>query len=377
MSRSKGTGCLYLRGRLWYAKYSRNGKAFFESTKQTDRRKAEKFLHERLAEIATGAFSGPRIERIRVAELAEDFLRDYRINNKKSLTAAELRWRKHLEPVFGQLMVNQVTSDCLDEYIDRRQEAKAKNATINREMAALKRMFHLGQQATPPKVLRVPHFPRLTERNVRTGFVEDEAYTKLARACAAAGLWMRGLFECGYTYDWRSGELLGLRVEQVNIADRTIRLHPGETKNDDGRVATMTPGVRALLEALITGKEPQDSVFTHRDQSPVRDFRRAWENATKKAEVPDLLFHDLRRTAVRNMVRAGISEKVAMMISGHRTRAVFDRYAIFNQRDLAEATLKLEQHREEKAAAAVVRLQKGYKGAGKSSTDAGRPALSN
>jgi integrase len=377
MSRLKGTGCLYLRGRFWYAKYSRNGKAFFESTKKTDRRKAEKFLHQRLAEIATGTFSGPRIEKIRVSELAEDFLRDYRINNKKSLIAAELRWRKHLEPVFSQLRVNHVTSDVLSAYIDRRQEAKAKNATINREMAALKRMFHLGHQATPPKVLRVPHFPRLTERNVRTGFVEDEAYTKLAQTCAVAGLWMRGLFECGYTYGWRSSELLGLRVEQVNIADRTIRLNPGETKNDDGRVVTMTPGVRTLLEALIAGKQPQDSVFTHRDESPVRDFRRAWEKATEAAEVPDLLFHDLRRTAVRNMVRAGIQEKVAMMISGHRTRSVFDRYAIFNQRDLAEASLKLEQHRSEKAAATADRLQNGYKETGQASTGAGQRLLSN
>lgn len=377
MSRLKGTGCLYLRGRLWYAKYSRNGKAFFESTKQTDRRKAEKFLHQRLAEIATGAFSGPRIERIRVAELADDFLRDYRINNKKSLIAAELRWRKHLEPVFGQLKVSQVTSDFLDEYIDRRQAAKAKNATINREMAALKRMFHLGQQATPSKVLRVPHFPRLTERNVRTGFVEDEAYSKLAQACATIGLWMRGLFECGYTYGWRSSELLGLSVEQVNVGDRTIRLNPGETKNDDGRVVTMTPGVKTLLGALVADKEAQDSVFTHQDGSPVRDFRRAWENATRTAEVPDLLFHDLRRTAVRNMVRAGIPEKVAMMISAHRTRSVFDRYAIFNHRDLAEATLKLMQHREEKAVAEADRLQNGYKQIGKGPASPQQPALSH
>jgi len=117
----------------------------------TDRRKAEKFLHQRLAEIATGTFSGPRIERIRLAELAEDFLRDYRINHKKSLTAAELRWRKHLEPVFGPLKVNQVTSDLLDDYIDGRQAAKAKNATINREMAALKACFTSDSRQHLPK----------------------------------------------------------------------------------------------------------------------------------------------------------------------------------------------------------------------------------
>lgn len=206
-------------------------------------------------------------------------------------------------------------------------------------------MFTLGAQATPQKVTRIPHFPHLEERNVRKGFVEDAQYVALATACTNIGLWLRGLFECGYTYGWRISELLGLRVNQVNIASGTIRLNPGETKNDDARTVKMSTAVKVLLAALIAGKQSNDFVFT-RDGEVVRDFRGAWETVTTTAGVPDLLFRDLRRTAVRNMVRAGIPERVAMSISGHKTRSIFERYNIVSERDLDDAVRKLEIRRE-------------------------------
>jgi hypothetical protein len=101
-------------------------------------------LSRRLAEISTGSFTAPDVARIRISELAENFLRDYRINGLSSIDDAEARWRLHIEPFFGSPRVSAVTSDLLDRYVDRRQQQGAKNATINRELAALKRMFHLG-----------------------------------------------------------------------------------------------------------------------------------------------------------------------------------------------------------------------------------------
>jgi integrase len=339
--RRRGTGCIYLRGKVYWVKYHRNGKAFAESSKKTDPEQAEKFLQRRLAQVITGTFIGPRAERIKVAELADDFLRDYRINGKKSLDDAETRWNLHLKPVFGHLRAVQVSTDHFNKYVDDRQTAGAANATVNRELAALKRMFTLGAQATPQKVTRIPHFPHLEERNVRKGFLEDAQYTALATACANTGLWLRGLFECGYTYGWRVSELLGLRVVQVNVSAGTIRLDPGETKNDEARTVKMSAGVKALLTALISGKKPGDFVFTRQEEA-VRDFRGAWEAVTTEAGVAGLLFHDLRRTAVRNMVRAGVPERVAMSISGHKTRSVFERYNIVSERDLDDAVRKLE-----------------------------------
>lgn len=132
-------------------------------------------------------------------------------------------------------------------------------------------------------------------------------------------------------------------LKQVSIGDGTIRLNPGETKNDEGREVTMTPLLRAFLQECVRGKQPDDFVLTRKDGRPVGDFRVSWATATAKVKVAGLLFHDLRRTAVRNMVRAGIPERVAMQISGHKTRSVFDRYNIVSQADIKDAVFKLSQ----------------------------------
>ncbi len=175
--------------------------------------------------------------------------------------------------------------------MDKRQQEEAANATINRELAALKRMFRLGQQATPPKVIRTPKFPKLAENNIRKGFLEDGQYRKLISTARNYGF--AGLVECGRTYGWRISELLNMRVSQVDVSQRVIRLEPGTTKNRDGREVMMTDSVRLLLTALVHGKAAGRYVFTRTNGKPVRDFRATWRNACKHARVPELLFHDL------------------------------------------------------------------------------------
>jgi integrase len=134
-------------------------------------------------------------------------------------------WNHHLKPFFSNMRAVDVTSEQLARYVDKRQQEQAANATINRELAALKRMFRLGQQSTPPKIVRAPKFPKLAENNIRKGFLEDGQYRKLIEYCAE--LWFRSLVECGRTYGWRVSELLTMRVNQVDVAQRVIRLEPG------------------------------------------------------------------------------------------------------------------------------------------------------
>lgn len=136
-----------------------------------------------------------------------------------------------------------------------------------------------------------------------------------------------------------------MRVQQIDLKTRTISLLPGETKNDRGLKVIMTEEVFQLLKELGRGKKPNDAVFTWssgKDSGkPILDFRGSWERITNAAGV-SVLFHDFRRTAVRNMVRAKISKHVAKRISGHSTDSVFDRYDIVDERDLEDATRKLE-----------------------------------
>lgn len=378
--RPKGTGCIFqMKGSPFYwIKYHRNGIPIRESSHSTDKNLAGKLLRKRMGEIAAGIYAGPQLEKIRVTELAEELIREYRVNGRRSIDDLEARWKLHLKPFFEVYRAIEVTSSLVRRYIDQRQQEAAENATINRELSALKRMFNLGHEATPPKVRDVPYIPMLRESNVRTGFLETAQHDKLASECAKLGLWMRAIFEVGYTFGWRHEELLAMRVRQVNLSAGTIRLEPGTTKNREGREVTMTKPIRDLIEQCVLGKRRDDYVFTREDGKRVACFRIAWANVCtaaglgnwhcrvcgstvdadykcatcnrqctqKRLAYHGLIFHDLRRTAARNLRRAGIAEGVIMKIGGWRTRSVFERYAIVSQTDIADAMIRLETEQE-------------------------------
>jgi len=358
----------------WTIKFSAHGRTVREATGfsgEDGRARAQQLLTQRIHEIDTGRFIAPEVQRIRVCDLADDFLRDYRIQKRKSVGHAERRWRLHLEPFFGQLRVGAVTITLINKYVETRQKAKAENGTINRELAALKRMFRLGHKAS--KLTFLPAFPsRLKETNVRQGFVDDAQYSALV--AAAGELWLRAYLEVAFTYGWRKHELLNLRVRQVDLKARTLRLDVGSTKNDEGREVALSANAHTLLTECVRGKGPDDHVFT-RHGRPVLDFRKAWaklciaagvgamvcrackktvtgdecECGSRKLKYAGLIVHDLRRSAARNLRNADVPEGVIMKIGGWKTRNVFDRYSIMAQSDLADAIKKLEQNRVDKS----------------------------
>jgi integrase len=274
-------------------------------------------------------------------------LQDYRINHYASIDDLEGRWVKHLQPSFGHLAAAEVTTDLCKRYIVQRQESGVADSTINRTLAALKRMFHLAAECTPPKVQFVPHIPMLKESNVRTGFVETEARVRLEKACGSIGLWMLALFEVGCTYSWRHGSLLKMRVKQIDANANVIRLEPGTTKNKKGLEVTMPRRVRELLVQCIKSKRPEDYLFTRENGKPVKDFRGSWEKVCNDAGLQGLHFHDLRRTAARNMRRGHVTKRAAMEVGGWKTTSVFHRYAIVDNQDIADAMGMLERSQDE------------------------------
>jgi integrase len=331
---------------LWIH-YGYRGRNYRESAETNSPKKAAAFRDLKKAQLRMGKFVDPTSRRVMLSELYADVVEDYRINHYASIDDLEDRWVKHLQPFFGHMPAADVTTDLCKRYIAWRQKAGVADSTINRTLAALKRMFHLATECTPPKVQFVPYIPMLQENNVRTGFVEAEARMRLEQTCGRIGQWMLAMFEVGCTYGWRHGSLLKMRVKQVDPHANVIRLEPGTTKNKKGLEVTMPRRVRELLLECIKGKAPEECLFTRANGTPVRDFRRSWRKACAEAGVPELHFHDLRRTAARNMRRGHISERVAMEIGGWKTTSVFHRYAIVDNQDVARAMDMLERSQDQ------------------------------
>jgi integrase len=212
----------------------------------------------------------------------------------------------------------------------------------------------------------------LKENNVRKGFVEDADFDNLCAATEEP--WLRAFLEVAYTYGWRLGELLGLRVRNLNFTTRTIRLDVGTTKNGEGREVEMTARVFELLKGMAAGKKAEEAVFTRRRGNvnvPVREMRRDWAALIQRAGLPGLLVHDLRRSCVKAMTRAGIPQAVAMKVTGHKTDSMYRRYFIVStteQHAVVEALEKAAAARAEAAAKAIVPQTVPLEGSGSLAT---------
>lgn len=323
-------GCVYRRGKTYWIKYYDHGKPVLESAKTAKETEAKRLLKLREGQVEEHKFPGLQVNRTRFDDLAEELLIDYRVNGKKSLHTAMLYIDKHLRPFFGgQCKATAITTMRIKEFIASKQTEGLSNASINRCLSALKRMFNLAMRQSPPLVASAPFIPMLREDNVRSGFFFHEEY--LAVLGCLPG-YLKGPFTLGYFAGLRREEILSLEWSQVNMFDKTIRLNPGRTKNNEGRVLPLTGPLLEMIRERDRGRNGE--LVFHNEGIKIGDFRKAWRKAFKDAGIPEKLFHDLRRTAVRNMIRAGIPERIAMKISGHKTRSIFDRYCIVNENDL-------------------------------------------
>lgn len=348
-------GELRQRGKIWWIRYYRDGRRYEESAKSGRKGDAIDLLRTREGAIANGAPMTSQIGRLTFDDAVADVVTDYRVNNKRTLADVERRIKLHMRPYFrGRKMVGISTAD-VRAYVAHRQEATrrpdgtekpgAANAQINRELAILKRAFRLATQAN--KLLVRPHIPMLKEDNVRQGFFEADAFEAMRKHLPDD---VQGIATFAYLTGWRiQSEILPLTWAQIDRKAEIVRLEPGQTKNGRGRTLPygQLPELRSVIEAQWVVRESFKAagrivphVF-HRDGEPMRRFRTAWTNACNAAGCPGKIPHDLRRTAVRNLVRAGVPEKTAMMITGHETRSVFDRYAITSEGDLQDALGRL------------------------------------
>jgi integrase len=341
---------LYLRGQTWWAKSKEQGQVVRWSLKTRSKVEARR----RLKLYDSQPRREPMPARVKSPvtwdKAAEELLAYYEAYGTRRVSEAAGKART-LSRYFQGMKLGDIDAPMILRYVARRRaEGKAAN-TVNVELATLRRALRLAQELG--HLASVPTIRSLRPAPPRSGFFEPGEFEAVAQELPPD---LALVARIGYTYGWRlTDEVLPLTRSQVDLEAGTLRLQPGSTKNGDGRIVYLTPELKAtLIEQLgrVHALERELSrvipyvfpVFNGPYKGGQRrDIRKVWRAACRRAGYPSKLKHDLRRTAARNMVNAGISERVAMRITGHRTRSTFDRYHVVSPGDLRDAARKIAQ----------------------------------
>src|SRR5579871_5045349 len=236
-------GSVYRRGRIWWIAYYRNNVQIRETTRTTDEVEARKILRIREGDIARGLPLTNRSLKLRFKELLDDVVTDYEMNERRSLASLNARINRHIEPYFGKARAAQIDTPSIKKYITHRLGQEAEHGTINRELGVIRRAFELGRQSL--KVMVPPYIPRLKESNVRRGFFEPE---QLEALCAHLPPYLVAPVRFAYITGWRVSEIRQLQWRHIDFANQEIRLDPGTTKNEEGRIFPMTQELTTILK---------------------------------------------------------------------------------------------------------------------------------
>jgi integrase len=307
---------------------------------------AKRLLADREAAVGKGApITGQTGKRL-FTECLEDVVHDQTVNGRRDVEGTRRRITLHLAPFFDRLRIGEVTTAEIRRYTAERKDTGAEAATINRELAIVRRAVRLALRAGD--LLTAPHVELLDEsRNVRRGIIEPTEFARVLKRLTPASY--AAVAEAALITGWRlRSELLTLTWGQADLRAAQIRMDPGMSKAGEGRTFPITTRLRKLLAAQRRGRgqPPQDGlVFTETDGRAIhpKRFYKAWGVATSAANVPNLTPHDLRRSAVREMERRRIPRQVAMKLIGHRTEHIYRRYAIVTEGDLLEAGAALDR----------------------------------
>lgn len=347
----------------WFA-FTFNGERVQRSTKcsnKNDARDVERAAWVQLAKNEVG-IGRPKREIRTVTELLDPLKARYEQDGKLSKQNESLIRRAGQD--FGSKIATQLTTEHLEKYIVRRRAEGAANATINRVIEILRRAFRLAQVSLP----KIPH---LSERdNVRQGFFSIDEFRALQEHLPAD---LKDFCHFAYLTGWRRNEIRSLAWSDVDGS--RIQVRAANAKNRCAR----SVGVAGELKAIIERRQQErlvDGVLTglvfHRNGERIGEFKKSWNSACVLAGLGAMtcpkcgefakegerticrrckrqrtysgkIFHDFRRTAARDLIRAGNSEGVTMKILGHKTRSMFDRYNIASESDTSEAMERLEK----------------------------------
>jgi integrase len=285
--------------------------------------------------VARGEFKGfDHRDGLKFFEMLEDFIADYTRRKKRDVSTISYR-ANHLRAFFQDVPVEDITERKIDLYIKHRQKLKHSNTTINRALQLLGQAMRLAQRK---KLLAsVPHIEKFSEKeNARQGFFEPHEMEAIVAHLPA---YLKDVLRFAYHSGWRKGEILTL--EWKDMQGDIIRLRPEIAKNKEGRIIIVMGEIANIIARRAEERVESCPYVFHRDGQRIKHYNRAWRTARQKADLPDKLFHDTRRTAVRNMDRVGVPRQTAKQITGHKTDAVYNRYRIVNEQDIREGMAKV------------------------------------
>ena len=323
---------------VWWIQYSIRGQRQRESARTTRLDEATALLAKRLGNKGR-ATPQHKLDRVLYGELETMIRNHYRIKGQRSTRRLTTSLR-HLRSYFGGWRVVDITETALDEYIVHRLDEGAANASINRELAALRKSMNLAARAR--KARDLPSFEMLPEAAPRKGFWTVAEFDAVLEHSPD---YMKPLIEVAYLTGWRRGDLLSRRWRHVDLEGGWLRIDPGETKDGAGRNFPLIPQLRAVLERQLERRKAIEretgriitALFFRDNGSTIVCYKTPWTKARKDAECLHRTMHDFRRTAARNLTRAGIPENQAMKFTGHATNSVFRRYAIADAVSMQEA----------------------------------------
>jgi integrase len=339
----RGDGRIFKRGETWWIAFYVDGREQRESAKTSNERTAQKHLRKKLKEVHAHEFDPmtpfvtQRERKRTVSDLMDALKSDFEIRGKWN---PQLRTNvEHVRSAFGHVRATVLTSEAVDAYIQQRLADGAAKASINRVTQLLKQSYGLAD-------LPAPRIRRLDETgNVRRGFFTDsEVRRVLANLTSELSdftlfAWLTGM---------RKGEIASLRWEDFD--GDCIRLRAEDAKNGTARLIPLEGELIELIDRRKAARHfkandvfKKSALIFHRADEPIREFRKSWATACRLAGVRRL-FHDLRRSACRNMVAAGVAQVTAMQLSGHKTDSMFRRYAIVAENDMRAALRATQNH---------------------------------
>lgn len=347
---ARGDGRKFLRGKTWWiAYYTRQAGRSVEkrepagkTEKEADRKLMQRRNERAAAAIGARPFTGPESERVTVEDLLCSLEVNYRIEKRD-----QKKSHSHMRPLrefFGVEKAFSVTADRVREYIGQRQRAKKADGTIKRELGILQRAYSLAVEDKKLLPYQVPTMPTLMDGDAREGFAEKGDFDTILSYIKKKDPDVADFVLWGFWTGMRKGEIAKLTWAAVDKGLTTLILPRRSAKAKKSRKLVLEGIYRDIIVRRASARRLGCDLIFHREGQAMGNFRKLWKTACKESNVPGLIFHDLRRSSVRNMVRAGVDPTVAMKISGHKTRWVFDHYNITDEADLREAQQKTEDY---------------------------------